>query len=382
MLDESNAIAALAEKGITPDPGQRAAIAAVIALLAPLAAPPSRWRARKAGTAARRGVYCYGPPGRGKSMVVDTLFALAPCSKRRLHFHAFLREIRQRQMAAGSADGDALVVATRAWLAGTALLCFDEFHVHDIADAFLVGRFLDTVLAMGIAVLLTSNYAPHQLLDDPRCHDRFLPTIARIERDFQLVHFDGATDYRVAAGATGALNFFAPCEAAAGALRRIYDQHEPGTAPVPAAVDLAGRPLPARAAGRRLLWADFADLCVASRSHLDYLALAERWQGLIIDHLQVDALADAQALQRFIWLVDILYDQQRSLVIASDRPLLDSLRGRGGAHDLARLQSRLTELQSRQVTRRPCTQAPALPHGERPTGAACSMSRAAPGSTR
>lgn len=93
------------------------------------------------------------------------------------------------------------------------------------------------------------------------------------------------------------------------------------------------------------MWADFADLCIAPRSHLDYLALAERWQGLIVDQLHVADLASANTLQRFIWLVDILYDQQRALVIGSDAPLLAAIRDIEGAHDVGRLVSRLTEMQ-------------------------------------
>jgi cell division protein ZapE len=330
ILEEKAVFDSLAKKGIAPDRTQRAAVAAILHLI----------DVRPPGV---HGVYCWGPPGRGKSAVVDTIYALAPCIKLRVHFHAFMRDTIRRQVDA-AADG----------LDGIDLLCFDEFHVHDIADAFLIGRFLDAALARGVRVVLTSNYAPQALLPDPQFHDRFAPTIARLERDFTIIHFDGARDYRFAREYAGTPSFYAPLDTAA--LLRHFRAAE-DQAPQAGAVTLAGRTLPVRGAGTRLMWADFADLCIAPRSHLDYLALAERWQGVIVDRLHVADLASANTLQRFIWLVDILYDQHRALVIASDAPLLAAIHDSEGAHDVGRLVSRLTEMQWWQPIPEPVSQA-------------------------
>ena len=109
----------------------------------------------------------------------------------------------------------------------------------------------------------------------------------------------------------------------------------------------AGRPLAARAAGAALLWADFESLCVASRSHLDYLDLAAQWHGLILDNLRAQWLTKSHTLQRLIWLIDIFYDRKRALFIASDQPIEAALSGLEGAHDLSRTLSRLAEMQSR-----------------------------------
>jgi cell division protein ZapE len=105
--------------------------------------------------------------------------------------------------------------------------------------------------------------------------------------------------------------------------------------------------LPVRAVGAALLWADFDNLCVANRSYLDYLELAERWQGLIVDKLGTEHLAKSHTLQRLVWLVDIFYDHKRALFVASDQPLAAALNGLEGAHDLSRTLSRLAEMQSR-----------------------------------
>jgi cell division protein ZapE len=344
MFDETRITRVLSARGITADARQREAIGALVALLG------AQQRARHAWSGAAfasQGVYCHGLPGRGKSIVVDTLFELAPCRKRRLHFHEFLREMNRRLVHAPRSD-DRLGDVSRQWLDGTELLCFDEFHVHDIADAFLMGRFLDTAIGLGTRIVLTSNYAPDDLLPDPEFHERFLPTIAQIKRCFTVIHFDGARDYRLGGETAEVPRFFAPLDASSKAsLRAIFTSHEREAAIEPVKLSAAGRPLEARAAGRALLWADFEQLCVASRSHLDYLDLAGQWQGLIVDRLHTEALRQSQTLQRLVWLIDIFYDRKRALFIASDQPIETALIGLEGAHDLSRTLSRLAEMQSR-----------------------------------
>ncbi|MCC8400354.1 cell division protein ZapE [Paraburkholderia sp. MMS20-SJTN17] len=343
MLDETRIARALSSRGITPDARQREAISALVTLFG------GQQRARHAWSTAAfapQGVYCHGLPGRGKSLVVDTMFELAPCRKRRLHFHEFLREMNRRLVHAPRGD-DRLGAVSRQWLDGIELLCFDEFHVHDIADTFLMGRFLDTAINLGTRIVLTSNYAPDDLLPDPEFHERFLPTVAQINRCFTVIHFDGARDYRFGGEAAEAPRFFSPLDASSeAALRDIFTSHEHGASLAPVRLSAAGRPLEARAAGHALLWADFEHLCVASRSHLDYLDLAEQWQGLIVDRLHTAALRQAPTLQRLVWLIDIFYDRKRALFVASDQPLETALIGLEGAHDLSRTLSRLAEMQS------------------------------------
>lgn len=338
MIDIARVTRALAERHVRPDLRQRDALAALTALL---------------GTPrpAFDGVYCYGRPGRGKSLVVDAAFAVAECEKRRVHFHEFLRDIHRQLVREPACDDRLLGVANR-WLHGVALLCFDEFHVHDIADAFLIGRFLDVALARGVRLVLTSNYAPQQLLPDPEFHERFEPTIAVILQRFAVVHFDGATDYRMGGEAARLPRWIAPPDEARDLVPLRYAELEGRPASNPSTVTIAGRALPAQSAGARVLWANFDDLCVAHRSHLDYLALAERWPSLIVGDLHVERLQRPDTLQRFLWLIDICYDRQRTLLIASDMPLIPALDALRDWRDLSRTISRLAEMGSRDYERR------------------------------
>ncbi|HKT98568.1 MAG TPA: cell division protein ZapE [Paraburkholderia sp.] len=341
MIEPHAVTRALAEKGIVADESQQRAIDALCLLL----------EGERAGTRqhARQGVYCHGLPGRGKSLVVDTVYALATCAKRRIHFHQFIRDVNRLLVQAPKSD-DRLGDVSRAWLKDVDLLYFDEFHVHDIADAFLMGRFLETALACGTRIVLTSNYSPRNLLPDPEFHERFEPTIERIERHFEIVAFDGERDYREQSDAGGApaaeQRFFTPLEGTREPLWALFGAYEAQAAVHPTTAEVAGRLLPVTAAGKQLVWVDFDALCGAARSHLDYLALAERWRGVIVDRLQTERLKRRDVLQRFVWLVDILYDRKHSLFIASDQPIRAALVGLDGAHDVSRTTSRLAEMQS------------------------------------
>jgi cell division protein ZapE len=337
MIDPSAIAHAFAQKEIVADVSQQRAIDTLCALL----------KGSRADAAQRehRGVYCHGLPGRGKSLIVDTLFALAPCAKRRIHFHQFIRDINRLVVQAPRSD-DRLGDVSRAWLDGVDLLYFDEFHVHDIADAFLIGRFLETALANGTRIVLTSNYAPRNLLPDPEFHERFEPTIARIERHFDIVNFDGPRDYRQNCVDSTQLRYFSPLDETREALWTIFAQYEAQAAIHPVDVEVAGRSLPVTAAGKQLVWVDFDALCGTPRSHLDYLALAERWRGVILDRVEAEMFRRRDVLQRFVWLIDILYDRKHALFIASDHPVRAALEGLDGAHDVSRTTSRLAEMQS------------------------------------
>nr|WP_281250386.1 cell division protein ZapE [Rhodococcus marinonascens] len=138
-----------------------------------------------------RGVYLWGPVGRGKTWLMDRFYESSPVPKRRVHFHDFFHRLHAAAHTLGSIDR-----AIDATLGDIRLLCLDEFHLHDVGDAMLMARLLKALFARGITLVVTSNYSPGGLLPNPLFHHLFEPSISMLARNLSVVRVAGPTDYR------------------------------------------------------------------------------------------------------------------------------------------------------------------------------------------
>jgi len=318
------------QQGYTLSQGQQRVVSAM-----------AQQAARLSGGQARS-LYLHGQVGRGKSWLLDGFYnALGDTPRRRLHFHDFFARLHQGMFAHRHQD-NALEVTLDQLLGDCRVLCFDEFHVHDIGDAMLLTRLYQALFARGIFVLVTSNYPPHGLLPNPLYHQRFEPVIRLIEERMQVLEVGGEQDYRALPGA--------------GTQQRFTQGHYvwPGTpeqlqrlgfdgACRDVVLEVNQRRLQARLRDEHSVVFDFASLCEQATAVIDYLELIQRFQ-----HWTLEGLPDLEdctiaAQQRFINLVDVLYDRDKLLLLIGDRPLAQSLGG--SVADLARTRSRLGQLQ-------------------------------------
>lgn len=322
-----------AARGFRVDPAQQWAIAQLADWLGAHLAPRRRWRRPAAG------VYLWGGVGRGKSFVMDCLFAAAPvANKRRVHVHGFLQELQQRLNAySGQPEPLARVAAD---LAGEArLLCFDEFHVHDIGDAILLGRLLECLLREEVALVFTSNHAPAELCPNPLYHVRFKPFIALLQRHCQVLALDAGEDYRLRAGRDWGRFIQAPREQGEAALRRVL--HLPASEGE--VLELDRMRLVLRGRSERGVWLDFAALFQVPSSTRDYLWLCERFACIAIGGVPPLQRLSPDVQQRVINFVDVAYDSGMALLLASEWSL-EHLCAQVAASDFARTRSRLQQL--------------------------------------
>ena len=290
-----------------------------------------------------RSLYLHGPVGRGKSWLLDGFFqALPVAEKQRVHFHDFFARLH-RGMFAHREQADALAVALDELLAGCRVLCFDEFHVHDIGDAMLISRLFKALFQRGVWVLVTSNYPPAGLLPNPLYHERFKPVIDLIAARMDVLEVSSAQDFRSLPQTQSSQRFTTG--------RYVW----PGTAAQRAALGLPASGCPAqtltvgnrqlkcrRHEGRSITFT-FNDLCEQLTAVMDYLLLCQDFDHWVIDGLPHLADCPIAVQQRFINLVDVLYDQDKHLTLIGEQPLAESLAGQ--AIDLARTASRLNQLQ-------------------------------------
>jgi cell division protein ZapE len=304
-----------------------------------------------------RGVYMHGPVGRGKSMAMDLFFEGAPVTpKRRVHFHAFMQEVHGRLQtlrAADDAQDDAIRRLGTDLAGAAALLCFDEFHVQNIADAMILGRLFDALFGAGVVVVATSNFPPGRLYENGLNRNRVLPFIERLKEELDIVALDGGTDYRLGR-LRGQPVYHAPDdEAAAGALAGIFGALTDDASGEAETIEVGARKLVVPRAARGVAWFDFPDLCEQPLGAADYLALTERYHTLILEGVPELAPEKRNEARRFMTLVDALYEYRVNLVVSAAAPPDALYQAGDGAFEFQRTVSRLMEMQSRDYIETP-----------------------------
>ena len=339
--------AQLAKRGFVSDPAQWRAVERLQRLF-------EEWSVYKArrGSALRRmlvrpplprGVYLWGGVGRGKSFLMDAFFLCAPLvRKRRVHFHHFMREMhRELDELKGTEDPVAAAAARTA--RRCRLICFDEFHVGDIADAMILGRFLEQVMARGVVLCMTSNYAPDALYANGLQRERFLPAIELLKAQLDVLEVDSGIDYRrrkmerlrayhVGADGEPAL------EGIFEALKDVEEEDHP--------LDVERRQIAYRKRAGGLVWFDFKALCGGPRSYADYVDLAKRFHTVLLSGVPRMSARNADAARRFTWLLDVFYDERVKLFASAEAQPEELFVEGANSAEFARSVSRLHEMQS------------------------------------
>ncbi len=292
-----------------------------------------------------RGVYQWGGVGRGKSLLMDSFFAtVAIRRKTRVHFHAFMRDVHVA-LAALKDEADPLANVALQIARRSRLLCFDEFHVTDIADAMILGRLLSGLFDNGVVLVTTSNYEPDDLWPQGLLRERFLPAIALIKHWLDIVEVDAGVDYRLRA-LEHVEAFHVPCGPAADAvIARSFDAMRAGPDEDPL-LTIDGREIAARQRAGSVIWFDFGALCDGPRSQRDYLEIARRFAVVFVSGIPRMGADTADQARRFTWLIDILYDHRVKLVASAAVPA-DALYTEGhNAREFPRTVSRLMEMRT------------------------------------
>jgi cell division protein ZapE len=363
---------------IEADPAQADAVEALAALDERLA---SYKPLRKQGLFGRlfgdkdeappRGLYVHGEVGRGKTMLMDMFFGHSPVEhKRRAHFHEFMAEVHERiygyrqNISRGEiADGDVIALTAHAIFEQAWLLCFDEFHVTDIADAMILGRLFSKLFELGTVVVATSNVAPDDLYKGGLNRALFLPFIAQISDHMDVLRLDARTDFRLEK-LVGVNMWLVPADEEADAALDQAWKKMTGNAPCRARdIAIKGRVLRVPCSAHGVARFTFADICQKPLAASDYLRLAHDYHTILIDRIPIMDYGERNAAKRFISLIDTLYDNGVKLMAsAAANPVSLYLASEGvEANEFKRTSSRLIEMSSESYL--------ALPHGRKDSAA-------------
>ncbi|MFQ5773713.1 MAG: cell division protein ZapE [Kiloniellaceae bacterium] len=305
-----------------------------------------------------QGLYLFGPVGTGKSMLMDIFFAAAPVeAKRRVHFHAFMQEVHERLHAmrqdGKGAKGDPLPRLAAGMAAEAWLLCFDEFHVVNIADAMILGRLFEGMFDDGVIVVATSNTVPDRLYEGGLQRESFQPFIALLKERLDILQLDAGRDYRRERLQHLAV-YYAPLDGhAAAALDRAFAQLTEGALARPESLGVKGRKLAVPLAAAGVARFSFAELCERPLGPGDYLAIAKRFHTVVLDGVPRMARDRRNEARRFMTLIDVLYEHRVNLVASAAAPPEALYAAGPGAQEFKRTASRLIEMQSREYIAQP-----------------------------
>jgi cell division protein ZapE len=315
------------------------------------------WRAPKSGLFATifgsklpapRGIYIHGKVGRGKTMLMDMFYECTNYKpKWRVHFHGFMSEVHDLiGQARNTVDGDPIPWVAERIARKARLLCFDEFHVTDIADAMILGRLFASLFEQQVVVVATSNVSPDGLYRNGLNRALFLPFIALIEKHMEVLELVSAKDFRLEKLSGQPLYFTPVNEVTEAALRAAFKKLTGQDKGVPRSVEVKGRKLVIAEAAEGVAYVTFDAMCVQPLGALDYLQIAEGFHTLILSGVPILTPQRRAEARRFTALIDTLYDQQVCLILSAEAAP-DQLHPAGDeAFLFERTASRLIEMRS------------------------------------
>lgn len=302
---------------------------------------------------APQGIYLWGGVGRGKTFLMDGFYRCVPYRrKRRLHFHHFMLEVHHEMKQLAGEDDPLLALADKIERS-TRLLCLDEFHVDDIADAMILGRLLEALFARGVVLLTTSNYAPDALYPNGLQRLNFLPAIELLKSELKVIHLASDTDYRMLQMARDPI-FMQSREAQTGKqMLSLFQRLTANTQDDADFVQVRHLKIPVKHLAREVVWFDFKVLCGGHHDQSDYLEIAQRFPTVFVSDIPRFSADNGAEARRFTWLIDVLYDNHVKLVASFEVPVLELYAE--GRHDSEsqRTASRLIEMQTRRYLELP-----------------------------
>lgn len=298
------------------------------------------------------GLYFWGGVGRGKTYLVDTFYEALPTDRKmRVHFHRFMHRVHDELKKLKEVK-DPLETVADIFKKETDIICFDEFFVQDITDAMLLGGLMQALFARDIILVATSNIVPDELYRNGLQRARFLPAIALVKENTEVVNVDSGIDYRLRTLEQAEI-FHSPLDAQADKnLFEYFDKLSPEPGKLDEAIEIEGRLIKTRKVADSIVMFDFTQICETARSQVDYMEISRIYNTVILSNVKQMGQQNDDAARRFIALVDEFYERNVTLIISAAAPITELYTDGTLNFEFRRCISRLQEMQSHEYLAR------------------------------
>jgi len=300
-----------------------------------------------------KGIYIWGDVGRGKTWLMDQFYDAVDIEKKqRLHYHQFMLDVH-KELSLLPSQTNPLTVVSEKMAEQYRLICLDEFHVLDMADAMILHGLLSGLFERGVTLITTSNRHPDDLFKQGAYRKRFMPAIALIKQNTTVFQLDNGKDYRIQHLQNNYQNdvFFMPHDNSVNeSLLQLFNQFADKQNKLISenkSITLYGRDIPVVLVADKIIWFDFDTICRGTRSSSDYIQIAQQYKTVFISEIPLLHIGEEAPARRFLNLIDEFYDQHTFLILSSDVSLDKIYQGDLLVFEFQRALSRLQEMQSR-----------------------------------
>lgn len=293
-----------------------------------------------------KGLYLWGSVGIGKTFLMDSFYFCLPFKEKlRTHFHEFMKNIHKK-LESYKKEKEPIKKIAKEIGKNYKVICFDELVVNDIADAMLLAGLFEQLYKEKVCLLYTSNTPPDELYLKGIQRESFLPAIALLKQYSEIIHLTTTSDYRYRSYIENTTYYTPLNEATTEAMNSQFEKNSRNERVVTGFVRVLGRDIPIQKMADGVIWFDFLGLCGVPRSQNDYLSIAKDFDIILLSNLKAIKPEQKDLARAFINLVDVMYDNNKKLIISAEKPIEEIYPAGQFLFEFARTRSRLIEMQT------------------------------------
>ena len=290
------------------------------------------------------GFYLAGDVGVGKTMILNFFFDNLKKRKLRLHFNEFM--INFHNFIFQNKDKNGIDYFVKDLKSKTELIYFDEFQVTNIVDAMILGKLFKRIFQENIRVVFSSNINIDNLYKGGLQRDQFIPFIKILKKFCSEKDLFIKEDYRTNKNINSE-RFISPTNESTNFIfNKFFRKITKDKKKISKIIEIKGRKIVLENFYDGVAKFNFEELCNRNLGSEDYIKISDNCSFIFIDNLPFFNDDNSNQQQRFITLIDILYEKNIPLLVSS-KSKLNSISSSISLRDVfKRTISRLHELTS------------------------------------